>query len=137
MWQRHRIRRLMPLEPLWQSHRPLLQPCLEAIPVDTLVKCIPIRCRLLVLVHPVERQDARVEVAHEGLAQEVDTVLVMSLVHVRGASLVGLRLFEVGYVVVLPQIVQAVELVHAQGDAQVAAAHLWWILHGCEVVADA
>lgn len=83
--------------------------------------------RLLVVEDPVVRDDARVEVAHDALAQVVDAVLVVALVHVRHGLFRGALLREVVFavgvdVVVLPEVVQAVEVVGAARDGDVAVA---------------
>ncbi len=61
--------------------------------------------------HPIVRDDARVELAHEALPDVVHAVLVVPLVQLRHALRLVRRLGEVGHVVVLPNIVQAVQLV--------------------------
>jgi hypothetical protein len=135
--QRHSIRRLMPLKPLGHLHGMIRQPALQMLPVDALVERVPVGRGLVVVADPVVRDNARVKVAHDALADVVDAVLVVALVHLRDALLVGNGLGKVAHVVVLPEVVQAVELVRAHGDGEVTVGHILGELNGGEVVADA
>lgn len=105
MRQRHRISRLMPLETLGLCHCPVLQPVLDPGPIYTLMESVAVRRGLVMLVDPIVRDDAWVEVAHDPLTKVVDTVLVMTFVHLRRPLLVGFRLGKIGGVVVLPDVV--------------------------------
>ena len=99
---------------------------------------IPVRRRVLVIAHPVERHDRRIELAHQILADVVDAVLVVPLVHLRDAGFGRLHVGRDGDVVVLPDVVQAVDGVRAHGGGRVAAAGRGRVLDGSgEVVADA
>lgn len=127
----------MPLEALGHIHSSILQPVLDPVPVHTLVEGVAVRSWLIVLVDPVVRDDARVKVAHETLAEVVDAVLVVALIHLRGALLVGFCLGEVGGVVVLPDVVEAVDVMCSHGYCEVAPADLRRVLHGGQVVPNA
>ena len=88
--------------------------------------------------HPAKGHDRRVELAHEVLADVVDAVLVVALVHLRDVVLEGLHVGRDGEVVVLPDVVQAVDGVGAHGGGGVAAtADVGGVPDRGEVVADA
>lgn len=97
---------------------------------------IPVRRRLLIIQDPVIRDDPRIVVAHNALAQVINAVLVVALVHFRHGGLGRRLLWEVdlllrkgggggGEVVVLPEIVQAVKVVGAARNGDVAACSRW------------
>lgn len=83
---------------------------------------VPVRGRVVVGPDPVEGDHGHVVVAHDGLADVVDAVLVVTLVHDRHGGLGGLHRGEGGYVVVLPDVVQAVDVVRAGRGCEIAAA---------------
>lgn len=80
--------------------------------------------RILVVQDPVVRDNPRVELAHQALADIVDAMLVMALVHLRYTLLLVLHLGEVVHVVVLPDVVQAVQLVRPYSGRDVSTANL-------------
>ena len=86
--------------------------------------------------HPIIRNDARIELAHQTLPDVIDAVLVMPLVQLRYAVGLLTDFGEVAHVVVLPDVVQAVQLVGADGRGDVAATGFGGELGGCAVVAD-
>ena len=65
--------------------------------------------------HPVKRHDRRVKFTHEILSNVVDTVLVMSLVHLRNLFFEALNFGRNVEVVVFPDIVETVDRVGAHG----------------------
>ena len=114
-----------PPEPLRHLYRHVPQRLHHPIPIDALVPRIAVGRRLLVVEDPVVRDNTRVVVAHDALAQIVDAVLVVALVHLRHGIFRGALLGEVVLaigvdVVVLPEVVQAVEVVGATRDGDVA-----------------
>ena len=70
---------------------------------------------------PIVRDDARVVMAHDALPQIIDAVLVVPLVHLRHGPLRVRLVGEAAEVVVLPEIVQAVEMVGPACDGYIAA----------------
>ena len=116
--------RLRPPKPFRHLHSHLPQHLLHPVPIDAPVPRVPIRRRLLIIADPIVGNDARVIVAHDALAQIIDAVLVVALVHVWHGlfrSALFREVVAVGKVVVLPEVVQAVEVVGAAGDGNVAA----------------
>ena len=67
------------------------------------------------LEHPVVRHQACVEIAHEALPYIIHAMLVVPLVHFRNLLHLAQRVGEVAAVVVLPDVVQTVDSVHADG----------------------
>jgi hypothetical protein len=89
-----------------------------------------------VFSNPVIRDDARVKIAHDGLSKIIHAVLVMALVHFGDALFVLLGIREIVHVVILPDKVQAMEVMSPHGNSKVTAAYFRWKLYGCEVVPD-
>lgn len=88
--------------------------------------------------YPVQRNHRGIEFAHEVLPDIINAVLVVPLVHLRDLSLGCFDFREDGNVVVLPDVVQAVESVRAGCDDWVAAAaYRGRVPHRGEVMADA
>lgn len=135
------VLRLLPFKSLRHLHRPPLQAFLHPAPIHAFVDCIPIRRRLLVLPDPVERHHRGIELAHQILPDVIDAMLVVALVHFRDVVLELLDGGEDGGVVVLPDVVEAVDGVGAHGGGGVGVAgggDAGGILDGGgEVVADA
>lgn len=71
--------------------------------------------------HPVVWNNARIKVAHDPLPYVVDAMLIMPLVHLRDSSFVGGHGGEVLDVVVLPDVVQTMDLVRAHRNSEVPA----------------
>ena len=101
------------------------------------MECVTIWCWLVVFSNPIVRDDARVEIAHDGLSKIIHAVLVMALVHFRNALLIFLCIREIVHVVILPDKVQAMEVMSPHGNRNVSAAHLRWKLYSCEIMPDA
>lgn len=106
------------------------------IPIDALVNRITIRRRILVVQHPVEWHDCSVKLTHQELSNIVDAVLIMSLVHLRNVFSKALNFRRYVDVVVLPNVVEAMDGVGAHGGGWISTTDRVWILDGCEVVPD-
>ena len=89
------------------------------------------------LSYPIERHHRRVKLAHQILPNVVYAMLVVPLVHLRDAGLGGPHVFRDVDVVVLPDVVEAMDGVGPHGSGRVTASCRGGILDGCEVVADA
>ena len=88
--------------------------------------------------HPVQRNGCGIELAHEVLPDVIDAVLVVPLVHFRDLRLGFFDFREDGDVMVLPDVVQAVQGVRTRRDDGVVAAADGGGVPGCgEVVTDA
>ena len=72
--------------------------------------------------NPSVGDDAGVELAHEALPDIIHAVLIVSLVELRHTLLLVPRLGEVPHVMILPDVMQAVQLVRADGGSDVATA---------------
>jgi hypothetical protein len=97
---------------------------------------VRIRCRVLVVQHPVVRNDASIELAHQTLPDVVDAVLVVQFVQFRDTLLLILRFREVIHVMILPDVMQAVKLVGSNRGGNVSPSRLGrklcapvWVLH--------
>jgi len=80
--------------------------------------------------NPVVRDDARVKLAHEILSDVVNTMLVMSLVKLWNRVLPMLLAGNLINVMILPDIVQAMQLVRADCSGNVSPTDFRWELCG-------
>lgn len=78
--------------------------------------------------HPSVRHDTRIKLAHQALSNVVDTVFVMPLIHDGHTLLLLLHLGKIGHVVVLPDEIEAVYLMTADGSCNVSATQFIWKL---------
>lgn len=78
--------------------------------------------------NPIIRDDPSVELAHKALPNVIHAVLIVSLVQLRHTLLFVLRLGEIVHMMVLPDVVHAVQLVRADRRSDVAAARFGWEL---------
>ena len=106
------------------------------IPIDALVNRIAIRRRILMVQHPVEWHDCGVKLTHQVLSYVVDAVLIMSLVHLRNVFPKALDFGRYVDVVVLPNVVEAMDGVGAHSGGWISTTDRVWILDGCEIVPD-
>jgi hypothetical protein len=117
---------LPPLEPRGDLHSAVLQPALHRVPIDALVHGIRVRRWLLMVADPVVRHEASIELAHDTLPDVVYAVLIVALIHLGDFPHLARHVWERSAVVVLPDVVQAVDLVRAHRRDHVAAARLRW-----------
>lgn len=118
--QTHRRGRLRPFKTLRYLNRLLFKHRSQHTPINALVPRITIRRRLLIITDPIVRDDSRVIMTHDPLPQIINAVLVMPLVHIRH-RLLRLRLLgKETQMVVLPEVVQAVDVVGTACDGHVA-----------------
>ena len=78
------------------------------------------------LADPVVRNHGRVVVTHDALSDVINTVLVVAFVHLRDSGFVGLNVREIGGVVILPDVVEAVDVVRAGSSGEIASSRLGW-----------
>ena len=86
--------------------------------------------------NPTEWHDCRVKLAHELLSDVVHAMLVMSLVHFWNVFFEGLDIRGNVDVMILPDVVQAMDGVCTHCCCEIATADGFWVLNGCKVVAD-
>lgn len=108
----------------------VFQPALQGIPVDAFMHSVRVWRRLLVIENPVVRHESRVELAEDTLSDIIDAVFVMPFVH--GGYLFDLAhdVREIRTVVILPDVVEAVYLVRANGSCHVPTTCLGGELDG-------
>ena len=87
---------------------------------------IRIRCWILVIWKPIVWYYAAVRLTHKALSDIVHTVLILSLIELWHSLLLVLGSTETAHVVILPDIVQAVQLVRADCRSNVTTAGFGW-----------
>jgi hypothetical protein len=94
-WQALLPLRLGPDKPLRYLDCPFLQPILNSIPINALVHGVGVRSRILMVKHPVVRDECSIKVAHETLPDVVNAVFVVPFVHIRNLLDLLLHFFEI------------------------------------------
>ena len=130
------IGRLMRLVSLRNRHRFVFDPLLQQIPIDTFVNGISVWCGILVMPNPVEWHDSGVEFAHEILPDIVDAVLIMSFVHLRYTVLGGLDFRRKFDIMILPNVMQAMNGVGTHCCSKISATRRSRVLDRCQIMAD-
>jgi len=87
--------------------------------------------------HPVVCYERSIEVTHETLPNVVDAVLIVTLVHFRDILDLLLHLLEIRLVMVLPDVMQAVQLMRSHSHRNISSSDCFWEVRcSTEVVTD-
>jgi hypothetical protein len=118
---RNRICRLTQLDIInLHTRLPQVIPLQQLLIARTLMRRIEIRLWNIFILDPAKRHQACVGSAHQSLSNNVNAVLVMSFVEPGAVGFDGLVGREVVEMVVAPDGVEAVQVVHAFGLGEVA-----------------